>query len=96
MSVTATFLATVTKVPIALRLELVSIHIIFTIIHTMAIFLDAEILIIYSQAIARLACSSLVGYATIPGFNLAFNSVIASSARVVILYANSLRKALPF
>lgn len=96
MNVTATFLATVAKVPVALRLELAAIHILSSIVHGVSTLLGADVLSIYSQAIARLACLSLVGYATIPGFNMAFNSVVASSAKVMIMYAKMIRKALPF
>lgn len=94
MLLAAIFLATVTKVPFQVRLELVFIHLLASIAFAIAKLTNAEIVETYFKSIARLSCLALVGYAIMPNFDLAFTSVVKSTAKATIFQIRRLYSVL--
>lgn len=96
MALAAVFLATVTKVPAAVRLELVAVNLVATCAAVLSRIAMADVIEHYSVALARLASLALVGYATVPGFDSSFARVVRLSATLLAQYAHSLRALIRF
>lgn len=91
MLLAAVFLATVTKVPFTVRLELAFVHLLCNIAYAVAGLAQSDIVTIYAGSISRLSCLALVGYSVLPGFDGSFTAVIRGTAHLVVSKMQQLR-----
>lgn len=96
MLLSALFLATVTKVPALVRLELVAVQLVSIFTFFLARIFTLEVLELYAIAISRQSCISLVGYAVIPNFDTSFSGLVKACANFTANYARYAKSALPF
>lgn len=91
MLLSSIFLATVSKVPFNVRLELAMVHILSSTIFAISRLISADVIEIYAAAIARISCLAIVGYAVLPGFDATFVGLVRACAVRTINHLHRLR-----